>query len=45
MFTLSNDVPGVVVEMRSELRAPADAAKTPQQPLLVAEVLRYSRIR
>ena len=45
VFTLSNDVPGAVVEMRSELRAPADAAKTPQQPLLVAEVLRYSRIR
>jgi hypothetical protein len=44
VFTLSNDVPGAVVEMRSELRAPADEAKTPQS-LLVAEVLRFSRIR
>lgn len=43
-FTLSNDVPGAVVEMRSELRAAADTAK-PAQPLLVAEVLRYSRLR
>ena len=44
VFTLSNDVPGAVVELRSDLRAPADAAKA-QQPLLVAEVLRYSRSR
>jgi len=44
VFTLSKDVPGAVLEMRSELRAPAEAAK-PAQPLLVAEVLRFSRIR
>ena len=43
VFTLSKDVPGAVVEMRSELRAPADAAKP--QPLVVADVLRFSRIR
>ena len=43
VFTLSKDVPGAVLEMRSELRAPADAAKP--QPLVVADVLRFSRIR
>jgi hypothetical protein len=43
VFTLSNSVPGAVVEMRSELRGPPGAA-TPQ-PFLVAEVLRFSRVR
>ena len=44
VFTLSNDVPGKVVEMRSELltpTAPAGAARD----VVIAEVLRFARMR
>jgi hypothetical protein len=42
-FTLSNDVPGKVVEMRSDLFAPAREGAPAET--LVAEVLRFARMR
>jgi hypothetical protein len=44
VFTLSNEVPGKVVELRGELRAPADAAGKKGE-LLVAETLSLARDR
>jgi hypothetical protein len=43
-FTLSNDVPGEVVAMRSEVRAP-DAAGAKPPGILIAEELRFARMR
>ncbi|HET9670738.1 MAG TPA: hypothetical protein VFQ93_14115 [Casimicrobiaceae bacterium] len=43
-FTLSNDVPGEVVEMRSEVLAP-DAASRDAPGILIAEELRFARMR
>ena len=40
MFTLSDDVPGKVVELRSELSAPRDAAGKARE-IVIAETLRF----
>jgi hypothetical protein len=43
-FTLSNDVPGMLVEMRSELLAPATGAGS-RRDTMIAETLRFTRMR
>jgi hypothetical protein len=44
IFTLSDEVPGKVVELRGELLGPSDAAGI-AQVTVIAETLRYSRAR
>jgi hypothetical protein len=44
VFTLSDEVPGKVVELRSELSAPPGAPGAANEPLL-AETLRFVRVR
>jgi hypothetical protein len=44
IFTLSDDVPGKVVELRSELTAPPDASGKGRE-IVIAESLRFTRTR